>query len=129
MAPRPGHPVLRILLDENLGSVHLADRLRRAGHDVESPGGAGLRTAPDARVMIHAIAEARVVLTRDNGDFGDLHDLIRAAGGHHPGIMVVRYDGDPRHNMTERAIATAVGKLESAGMAVAGGLHVLDHWR
>ncbi len=35
-------------------------------------------------------------------DFQDLHDLLMAAGGHHPGMLVVRFDSDPRNNMTDR---------------------------
>ena len=56
------------------------------------------------------------MITRDHEDFADLHDLVAAiVGGHHPGILVVRFDNDPRHNPTERAIATALGNLESSG--------------
>jgi hypothetical protein len=69
------------------------------------------------------------VLTRDHGDFADLHDLVVAVGGHHPGILVDRFDNDPRHNLTERAIATALGNLECSGMAVGDSIHVLNHWR
>ena len=48
-----------------------------------------------------------MVLTRDRKDFTDLHDLIMACGGHHPGLLIIRFDNDPRHNLTERGIATA----------------------
>jgi hypothetical protein len=34
-------------------------------------------------------------MTRDHEDFADLHDLVLAVGGHHPGILVVRFDNDP----------------------------------
>ena len=51
-----------------------------------------------------------------------------AVGGHHKGILVVRFDNDPRHNLTERAITAAIGNLESSGMAVADSIHVLNHW-
>ena len=83
----------------------------------------------DARVLAWAVAQGRPVLTRDHEDFADLHDLVMAVGGHHPGILVVRFDNDPRHNLTERAIATALGNLESSGVAVADRIHVLNHWR
>jgi hypothetical protein len=69
------------------------------------------------------------VLTRDHEDFAALHDLVMAVGGHHPGILVVRFDNDPRHNLTERGIATALVNLESSAVAVADGIHVLNHWR
>lgn len=69
------------------------------------------------------------MLTRDYEDFAALHDLIVAVGGHHLGILVLRFDNDPRHNLTERAIALALANLESSGMRVADGIHVLNHWR
>jgi hypothetical protein len=31
-----------------------------------------------------------------------------AAGGHHPGVLVFRFDNDPRHNLTDRGIASAI---------------------
>jgi hypothetical protein len=31
-----------------------------------------------------------------------------AAGGHHPGVPVVRFDNDPRHKLTERGIASGM---------------------
>ena len=74
-----------------------------------------LGSVSDARVLAWAVAQDRPVLTRDHEDFADLHDLVLAVGGHHPGILVVRFDNDPRHNLTERAIATAIGNLESSG--------------
>ena len=69
------------------------------------------------------------MLTRDHEDFADLHDLIRAAGGRHPGILVVRFDNEPTHNLGERAIAAAMTKLEASGLAIADEIHVLNHWR
>jgi hypothetical protein len=69
------------------------------------------------------------VLTRDAEDFQDLHDLIMAAGGHHPGILLVRFDRDPRHNLTDRGIATAISKLEASGVIIPDRIHVLNQWR
>lgn len=120
---------MRILIDENMSSRRLADRLRAAGHEVVLATDVGLATVSDARVMARAAAEGRPVLTRDHGDFADLHDLVIAVGGHHPGVLVVRFDNDPRHNLTERAIAMALGNLESSGTAITDQIHVLNHWR
>ena len=83
----------------------------------------------DARVLARAVAQDRAVLTRDHEDFTDLHDLVMAVGGHHRGILVVLFDNDPRHNLTDRGIATALGNLESARIAIADQMHVLNHWR
>ena len=89
----------------------------------------GLMSASDARVLSLAIAQALPVLTRDAEDFTDLHDLIMTAGGHHPGVLIVRFDNDPRHNLTDRAIASAISKLESSGIPIADQTHVLNQWR
>jgi hypothetical protein len=38
--------------------------------------------------LIWAIGQAIPVLSRDTDDFEDLHELIVAAGGHHPGLLL-----------------------------------------
>jgi predicted nuclease of predicted toxin-antitoxin system len=96
---------MRLLLDENMSDRRLAMRLRAQGHDPILAPEVGLVSATDARVLLWAITQALPVLTRDAEDFTDLHDLIMAAGGHHPGVLVVRFDNDPRHNLTDRGIA------------------------
>ena len=68
--------------------------------------------AAEPRAFVWAIAQALPVLTRDSEDFADLHDLIMAAGGHHSGVLVVHFDNDPRHNLTDRGIATAINNFE-----------------
>jgi predicted nuclease of predicted toxin-antitoxin system len=120
---------MRFLIDENMNSPVIASRVRAQGHDPVLAGDVGLLTASDPRVLIWAIAQALPVLTRDHDDFEDLHDLIMAAGGHHLGILVVRFDNDPRHNLTDRGIASALKKLESSGVPIPDGIHVLNQWR
>jgi len=120
---------VRVLIDENMSSRRLAARLQSVGHDVVLASDVGLASVSDARVLAWAVAQDRPVLTRDHEDFADLHDLVLAVVGHHPGILVVRFDNDSRHNLTERAIATALGNLEFSGVAVADRIHVLNHWR
>ncbi len=119
---------MRFLLDENMRDPRLASRLRAQGHDPVLASDVGLLSAADPRVLIWAIAQAVPVLTRDSEDFEDLHDLLMAAGGHHPGMLVVRFDNDPRHNMTDRGIATAITKLESSGVPIPDHIHVLNQW-
>jgi predicted nuclease of predicted toxin-antitoxin system len=110
-------------------SRRLAARLQSAGHSPVLASDVGLVSVPDARVLAWAVAQACPVLTRDHEDFAALHDLVAAVGGHHPGILVVRFDNDPRHNLTERAIAIALGNLESSGVVVPDSIHVLNQWR
>ena len=120
---------MRLLIDENLSSPRLASRLRAQGHDPVLARDVGLLAFSDARVLIYSIAQALPVLTQDSEDFEDLQDLVIAAAGHHPGILIVRFDNDPSHNLSDRAIATAISKLESAGIPISNRIHVLNQWR
>ena len=61
-------------------------------------------------------------------DFTDLHDLIMAPAGIIP-VSRCPFRQDPRHNLTDRGIATAIHKLESSGIVLSDRLHVLNHWR
>jgi len=120
---------MKLLLDENMSDLRLASRLQAQGHDPVLAIDVGLLSVSDARVFSLAIAQALPVLTRDSEDFTDLHDLIMAAGGHHPGVLIVRFDNDPRHNLTDRGIASAINKLESSGIPIPDRIHVLNQWR
>ena len=49
----------------------------------------------------------------------ELHDLVMAVQGHHPGILVVRKDNNPRRDLDEKRIVRALAKLLAAGVEVA----------
>jgi predicted nuclease of predicted toxin-antitoxin system len=120
---------MRILIDENLSSPRLAARLQAQGHSPILAGDVGLLSVTDPRVLNFAVTQALPVLTRDSEDFEDLHDLVVVVGGHPPGILIVRFDDDPRNNLTERGIATAISKLESSEVPIRDRIHVLNQWR
>lgn len=120
---------MRFLIDENLSSPRLGFRLKAQGHDPILASEVGLLSITDARVMVYAIEHGLPVLTRDSEDFEDLHDLIMIANGHHAGILVVRFDNDPRHNLTDRGMATAISKLKTSRVLISDKIHVLNHWR
>jgi predicted nuclease of predicted toxin-antitoxin system len=120
---------MKVLLDENLSDPRLAARLRASGHDPILAPDVGLLSATDARLLIFAIGQGFPVLTRDSDDFADLHDLVIAAAGHHAGILIVRFDNDPRHTLTDRGIATAISKLESSAVPIRDQIHVLNQRR
>jgi predicted nuclease of predicted toxin-antitoxin system len=120
---------MRLLLDENMSDRRLAARLLSQGHDSLLATDVGLLSLTDAKVLSWAIGQGLPVLTRDFEDFEDLHNLIVAACGHNSGILVVRFDNDIRHNLTDRGIATAITKLESSGVSISDRIHVLNHWR
>jgi predicted nuclease of predicted toxin-antitoxin system len=96
---------------------------------VVRPGDVGLRGASDVRHLDHAIRADLAVLTADSTDFRDLHDLVLTCGGGHPGILVVRFDNDPKRDMQPKHIARAVGRLERSGVPIANQVTVLNHWQ
>ena len=120
---------MRFLIDENMSNLRLASRLRGQGHDPVLAGDVGLLSMTDPRVFIYSIAQDLPVLTRDAEHFEDLHDLVIAAAGHHAGILIVRFDNDPRHNLTDRGIGTAITKLDASGLPIRNQMHVLNQWR
>src|SRR5437899_1464980 len=105
---------MRLYLDDDIASVHLARLLRRAGHDVRLPSEAGLAGESDAVHLTRAVRENRVCLTRNYDDFEDLHKLILEVKGHHSGILVVQYDNDPKRDLTSGGIVRAIGNLVAA---------------
>jgi hypothetical protein len=121
---------MRLYLDDDSVDPGLIRLLRRDGHDVEVPADIGLSGRSDQAHLAHAIRDRRAVLTRNYGDFQDLHDLVvLAANGHHCGILVVLFDSNPRHNMLSGDIARAVRNLEKAGVAIDDSYHELNHWQ
>lgn len=120
---------MRLYLDDDIASALLARLLRNAGHDVETSSGAGLAGAADPLHLTWAIRENRVLLTRNYDDFERLHLLIRQAQGHHPGILIVRQDNDPRRDLTPAGIVRAIRNLEAAAVSVQEDCIVLNHWR
>src|SRR5262249_41366777 len=130
--PRPGRrPVacarrsgraMMISLDDDSASRQLTLVLRKAGHDVSTPADLGISGAPDPVHLTRAIRDGRVLLTRNARDFTLLHDPVRASGGGHP-------DNDPTRDLTPKAVAAAIAKLEASGVPISNELHVLNHWR
>jgi predicted nuclease of predicted toxin-antitoxin system len=120
---------MRLYLDDDSASGVLARLLQNAGHDVQVPTNAGLAGADDSVHLTHAIRDGRVLLSQNDRDFQNLHDLIMQAGGHHPGILVVRRDNDPTRDMAPAAVVRAIRKLEATGLGTADCYHILNHWR
>ena len=86
---------MTIRLDDDSASRQLFMMRRKAGHDVSIPTDRGISGAPDPVHLTTAIRDGRVFLTRNARDFRLLHDLVRASGGSHPGILLVHVDNDP----------------------------------
>jgi predicted nuclease of predicted toxin-antitoxin system len=120
---------MNLYLDDDSAKASLASLLRAAGHQVVIPAGAGLAGASDPRHLTHTVQQQLVLLTRNHDDFEDLHFLVQATGGNHPGLLVVRSDNDPSRDMKDKDIVRAIANLERAGVPVANEFHILNHWR
>jgi hypothetical protein len=121
---------MRLYIDDDSVDPGLIRVLRRDKHDVQVPTDVGLGGKSDQVHLAHAIRKQRAILTRNYRDFEALHDLvIAAARGHHEGILVVRYDKNPRNNMSSGDIARAIRKLEKAGVPLTDSYYELNHWQ
>lgn len=120
---------MKLYLDDNSADPRLAEALRKAGYDVLLPVEAGYAGSTDPRHWRLALEQGRALLTRDYHDFLDLHELVMAAGGRHPGLLVVRADNDPARDLTTRGIAAAISRLEGSGLPILDQIHILNHWR
>src|SRR5579885_1095837 len=89
----------------------------------------GLRGSPIPSISVMPLKTHRVLLTHNYDDFADLHELVAETGGHHPGILAVRRDNDPRRDLSRRGIVGAIRKLLQAGVVLPDGLHILNQWR
>jgi predicted nuclease of predicted toxin-antitoxin system len=120
---------MKLYLDDNVASVTLVSHLRRAGHKATLPADVGTSGDSDAQHLAYAATNTLVCLTGDHEDFLHLHLLVRATGGRHPGILVVRRDNDATRDMKERDIVRAIANLQAATVPIENELHVLNHWR
>jgi predicted nuclease of predicted toxin-antitoxin system len=120
---------MNLYLDDDSAKASLVRLLQKAGHQVVIPADAGLSGASDPRHLRYAAQQDLVLLTKNHDDFEDLHLLVQATSGQHPGLLVVRLDNDPNRDMRDRDIVRAIANLERAGVPIANELHILNHWR
>jgi predicted nuclease of predicted toxin-antitoxin system len=121
---------MRLYIDDDSVDPVLVRLLRHDGHDVEMPAQVGLAGQTDQVHLAHAIRSRRAILTRNYRDFEALHDLVvNAAHGRQEGILVVRFDNNPRNNMSPGDIARAIRNLEKAGVTLVDSYYELNHWQ
>jgi predicted nuclease of predicted toxin-antitoxin system len=120
---------MNLYLDDDSASKVLASLLRQAGHQVATPSDVNLFGASDPRHLLHAAKHSQTMVTRNHDDFEDLHELIKAVGGQHHGILVVRLDNNAARDMKDRDIVRAIANLVNSGAPVIGEFYVLNHWR
>jgi hypothetical protein len=120
---------MNLYLDDDMVKASLVTRLRRAAHRVVLPADVGRSGEWDLGHLLHAVQNNLVLVSRNHDDFRELHLLVQATHGQHPGSPIVRADNDAHREMKDADIARAIGNLELAGAPVANELHILNHWR
>jgi predicted nuclease of predicted toxin-antitoxin system len=119
---------MKLYLDDDIASPRFAGMLRKAGHAVRLPADVGMVGEKDPVHLTNAVQQDRVCVTRDHSDFEILHNLVRAVGGHHPGILVVRQEQDRRRDMKARDIVRAIRNIEAANYDLADQCETLNRW-
>jgi predicted nuclease of predicted toxin-antitoxin system len=120
---------MRLYLDDDSTDTLLVRLLTQAAHDVCIPSDAGISGTTDPIHLTLAVREDRVLLSRNHDDFEELHDLVLQVRGHHPGILIVCRENDPRRDLTPRGIVNAIKKFLAANVPLVDQFVILNHWR
>ena len=120
---------MRFYLDEDIGSRHLSQALKKAGHDVILPADVGRTGRSDILQFTYSVEADRVMVTGNHRDFEDIHDLILLCGGGHPGILTLRKDNDRRRDMKPAQIVAAIDNVGSVLASVRDHIICLNEWR
>lgn len=115
---------LKLLLDEDSQAKYLVNLLRLANHDVDTVNRSGLGSSPDVVVLNYARQQRRVLLTRNCGDFLELHQIKPV----HTGILAVYQSPDQSKNMSYQAITRAIANLEGSGSVLENQFVILNQW-
>lgn len=97
---------MRLKLDENLG-IRWRDRLRVAGHDVDTVGEEGLKGAEDASVLEAAIEARRALVTLDL----DFANPLRFPPHETHGIAVLRVKDRPGRQDLDQVVDRLIAGL------------------
>jgi hypothetical protein len=117
-----------LYLDDDSNATILVKLLRKAGHEVQIPADARISGAEDPVHLTHAIRAGRVLLSHNHDDFKRLFVLLETAGGHHPGMLVVRKDNDKRDLKPAGTVKTLTNFLAS-GNPITDQFVILNHYR
>ena len=120
---------MRLYVDEDSAHAVLVGLLVKAGHDIRSAGDFNRGGDADPVHLTRAIRDGRILFSRNHDDFKLLHELALAAGGRHPGILIVRFDNDPTRDLSPRGVVRALRNLESSGLGTADQLLILNQFR
>ena len=120
---------MRLYLDDDSARALLVRLLVADGHEVVIPADLGLGGADDAIHFRQAIRSGGVLLTHNYDDFNQLHELLIEAGGHHPGIFIVRRDNDPTKDLSPKGIVRAIRNFLATSAPQQDSVVILNHWR
>ena len=122
---------LALYLDDCAFSYSLQERLIRAGHRVTIPVDVGMREVSDEEHLAYVVRHGLVLLTKNPKDFVELHDALLAAGGSHPGILLIYQDNDTTRDRDPAAIVQAIARVEEVHgpTGFANQLFVLNRFR
>ncbi len=120
---------MKLYLDEDIASHHLGQALRKAGHDVLLPGEVGQLGKSDVLQFTYAVAKDRILVTGNHSDFQDMHYLIAACGGTHPGVLAMRKDNNARRDMKPHHIVSAIEHLAKVISSTRNHVICLNDWR
>src|SRR5436190_1270300 len=120
---------MNLYLDDDTVDRLLIQLLKKAGHDVLIPADIGAVGKKDSAHFKAAIQRGRVLLTKNHDDFELLSDLVLFVGGHHPGVLVIREDKDPKRDMSQKQIVRALRNFVSSGYPVEDEVHILNNYR
>ncbi len=117
---------LRLYLDDCAYSKILLQLLTNPpfSHSVTIPSEVGLLGAPDQEHFAYARAHNLVLITKNPGDFEELH----RQHPDHPGIFAIYQDNDSR-DMSYAEIAHSIANILAAGIPVPATVHILNRWR
>lgn len=120
---------LSLYLDDCADDDILAGLLRRAGHQVHTPRGAGTSGVSDSEHLAYAARHGYTVLTKDPDDFLDLHHQWQAMTRTHSGVLLIYEEKEVSKNMSRSQIVLAIDNLVASGVSIANEIHTLNHWR
>src|SRR5438876_9201827 len=118
-----------LYLDDCADSNHLIGLLRQAGHRVYTPRTEATRGIDDPDHLAYAAAHGYTLITKNRGDFDQLHREWQASGRSHAGILLVCEDNIRGKDMEPGDIVHAINRLLTSGVPIDNELHVLNHWR
>jgi len=121
--------MLKIYLDDCADHNLLATLLRRAGHEVQTPRGAGTKGIEDREHLEYANQHGYMLMTFDPDDFRDLHQEWQNNAHYHMGILLVYFENDVTKDMSYSDIVRAIDNLLASGVPIANEVHTLNHWR